>query len=341
MSYQNILEDALGEKLFLREPLSRHTTFRVGGPAKFFYLATNEEEFLQAIRIARKLAIPFYILGGGSNLIFPDHGFSGLIIKYQYSQIEIQRVLGSEVVYIYASAGTPTGTVLHRALKENLSGIEFLAGIPGTIGGAVVANAHAFFLGGFLETPKTFIEVIDKICIFTPEGDVQTVSPGRYTWEITGSNVKETGDIILGVFIRLKEGVSLDAKRYLKEYEEFRRDKPYTKFPSAGSIFRNYIFKDEEERNSVQTVGACHGMPLQRVQTFLNRGILSAGWLIDVCGLLGQRIGDAQISPEHGNFIVNLGKATASDIFSLIDLCKKSVYDKFGIKLELEVRIVK
>ncbi len=333
-----ILESELLGQLFFNEPMSRHTTFRIGGEARYFYLATSEEDFLRAINATKKLSLPFYILGGGSNVIFSDAKYNGLIIKYQLSNIIVQKIIGSKKVFLTVSAGTPTGLVLNKALKENLTGLEFLAGIPGVIGGAVVANAHAFFLGKFYDYPKTLVEHIEEIEILTQYGTREIVSPERYEWTLHGSNVEEFGDIILRVKLRVEEGVPFSSEEYLKEYEEFRRDKPYTKFPSAGSIFRNYSLKQGEEVKNFSTISE---KDLSRVQSFLNKGILPAGWLIQMCGLLGHTNGSAQISAEHGNFIVNKGNATASQVLALIDLSKKSVYDRFGILLQEEVKIIR
>lgn len=335
MDIQEILAQKLGNKLFFNEPLSRHSTFKIGGPARFFYLATSQEELIQAIQLARELKIRYCVLGGGSNVLFSDEGFWGLVIKNQFSSIEIKEVLGKGA-HIIVSSGTPTALVLNRALEENWTGLEFLDGIPGTIGGAVVANAHAYFLGNLYNTPRTIFQHIHKMTVLTPQGDLAEIDPSKYEWKTNGSNISTTGDIVVRVCLDVVKGVSLKAKQYLADYMEFRKEKPYSRYPTAGSIFKNYILK-KDETISIKDIDADR---LEKISKQLKNGIIPAGWAIDVCSLLGHKIGDAQIWPKHGNFIVNLGQATAKDVIALINLCKKTVYDNLGIQLQEEVRII-
>lgn len=285
------------------EPLAKHTTFDIGGPADLFYEAKTSEELVKAVKLARKLKIPYFILGGGSNLLVSDLGFKGLAIKVKTFGCRVKNKV------LITETGTPTAYVLNTALNNDLTGLEFLSGIPGTIGGAVFCNARAHFLGDFLKKPVSIGDVVSKIEVLTPNGMIKKFSGRHYPHTLSQSSIKKSGDIVLSVEFRLKKGISKKAKQYIKDYKEFRRDKSYQNYPTPGSIFQNPPRK-------------------------------SAGWLIDQCGLKGKQIGDAQISPQHANFIVNLGKAKAKDVIQLIKLAKKEVFKKFGIKLEKEICLI-
>lgn len=335
MNVQEILEEKLGGRLFFDEPLSRHTTFKIGGPARFFYLATSAEELVEAVWLARNLKIKYLVLGGGSNVLFPDEGFYGLVIKNQASSIEIEEVIGKGA-HVVAAAGTPSALVLHKAHAEDWTGLELLSGVPGTIGGAVVCNVRAFYLGSFYDKPTSMNERLHSLTVLTPEGEVVERDPDSYEWTATGSNITQTGDIVISAAMNVTKGVPLEAKRYLESYAEFRQDKPYIKHPTCGSIFRNHMLREGE------TMAGKGASPeeLERVQKFLDKGVVPTGWAIDICGLRGEKRGGAQVSATHGNFIVNLGNARAADVLELINLCKDRVYDKLGVRLQEEVRVI-
>lgn len=285
------------------EPLSKHTTFGIGGPADWFYEAKTREEFVKAVETAKKFKIPYFITGGGSNLLVSDLGFRGLVIKVKTFGCRVKNKLLS------AEAGTPTAYVLNTALKNDLTGLEFLSGVPGTIGGAILCNARAHFLGNFLKRPLSIGEVVTRIKVLTPSGKIKKFPGRHYLHTLSESSIKKSGDIVLSVEFELKKGVSKKSRQYIKDYQEFRKSQPYQNYPTPGSIFQNPPGK-------------------------------SAGWLIEKCGLKGKRIGDAQISPKHANFIVNLGQANCQDVLKLISLVKEKVKQKFGITLDEEIKIV-
>jgi len=280
--------------------MARHTTFGIGGPADLFYEVKTREELIKVVRLARKLKIPYFILGGGSNLLISDAGFRGLAIKVKTFGCRVKNELLS------AEAGTPTAYVLNIALKNDLTGLEFLSGIPGTIGGAVLCNARAHFLGDFLKKPLSIGDVVTIIEVLTPSGEIKKFPGKHYSHTLSESSIRESGDIVLSVEFELKKSVSKKARQYIKDYKEFRKGQPYQKYPTPGSIFQN---------------------PSEK----------SAGWLIEQAGLKGKKIGNAQISPKHANFIVNLGRATADDVVQLIKLAKREVKKKFGVELEEEI----
>lgn len=301
--YSAIIKELGKDRVKRNEPLSAHTTFGIGGPADLFYEGKTTDELAGAIKLARKLKISYFILGGGSDLLVSDAGFRGLAIRVKTSDCRVKNGLLS------AEAGTPTAYVLNTALKNDLTGLEFLSGIPGTIGGAVVCNARAHFLGDFFKKPLSIGDAVTRIEILTPDGEIKKFPGKHYPHTLSSSSIRESGDIILSVEFKLKKGVSKKARQYIKDYKEFRKDQPYQKYPTPGSIFQNPPGK-------------------------------AAGWLINQCGLKGKQKGDAQISSKHANFIVNLGKAKASDVVQLIKLAKKEVFKKFGIRLKEEICLI-
>lgn len=301
--YSQIIKELGKNRVKQNEPLAAHTTFGIGGSVDLLYEARTKEELIKAVELVRKLKIPFFTFGGGSNLLVSDLGFRGIAIKVKTFGCRVKNER------LYAESGTPTAYVLNTALKNDLTGLEFLSGIPGTIGGAVVCNARAHFLGDFLKKPLSIGDVVNRLEVLTLDGKIKKFPRKHYRHSLSESSIKKTGDIILSVEFELKKGVSQKAKQYLKKYTEFRRVQPYQKYPTPGSIFQNPPGK-------------------------------AAGWLIDQCGLKGKRIGNAQISPQHANFIFNLGKATTDDIVQLIKLAKKEVKKKFGIRLKEEICLI-
>lgn len=303
IEYQKVIEALGSKRVKANESLASYTTFKIGGPADLFYEAEKNEEVLKAISLAKKFKVTFFILGKGSNLLINDAGLRGLVIRMKTFGC---RIVGSTLV---AEAGTPSAYVLQTALKNDLTGLEFLSGVPGSIGGAVVCNARAHFLGNFLKKPICVGDVLSAVTVLSKAGDVKKYSGKHYSYTLSETTIKKSGDVVLSVEFKLRKSVSQKAIRYLEDYEQFRKDKPYQKFPTPGSIFQNPEGK-------------------------------SAGWLIDQSGLKGTSAGEAQISLEHGNFIINKGKAKAKDVLKLIDLAKKLVFKKFGLRLKEEIVLV-
>lgn len=332
------LQQHLDGNIIEYEPLSRHTTFRIGGSARFFYIANTVEQLVEAVKICRELSVPYYLLGGGSNVLATDDGFDGMIIKLQYKpdllrekdEIYSIKELNNEVV-LRADAMVSTAFLVRMAIEHGYIGLEFLYSVPGTIGGATVANAHTFFLGDYYKEPQTICQRIKEIEIFTRDNRIRKVSPEYYFWTMTGSNIFEKGDVVLRVYFNLKRGSKREidmAKKFFCDYKKFRALKPYIKYPSAGSVFRNHQIEADT--------------PLDRIDPmFIKKGIIPAGWLIEQAGLKGKKIGGAQISEEHGNFIINVSNAKSEDVVKLIKMCKDRVMELFGIELHEEIKIIK
>lgn len=280
-------------KLREEEPLARHSTFRVGGPARLFYEVTEIDEIPPLIGLAGKLEFPYLLFGGGSNALFPDEGFNGLVIKIAARGVKIN---GPR---IEAEAGAVVATI---------GSFGALRSIPGTVGGAIRGNAGALGI--------EIADIIESVSVFDPlSGQIRLLPREKLGMSYRDSVFKHTREIILKGFFNLaplsedkRERLSAEA---FTEAMKFRREKQPAAL-SAGSFFKNPV-------------------PYVREK--------SAGYLIDQAGLKGKRVGDAQISDAHGNFFVNLGKATSRDMLELAELAKRTVREKFGVELEAEVQI--
>lgn len=299
--------------------LAKYTTFKIGGPAQYFFIAKNKNDLIKAIKAAKKLKLRFFILGGGSNVLFSDKGFNGLVIRFQASSFKLQ---GSS---IYAEAGTKLEDIVKLATRGSLTGLEWAAGIPGTAGGAVYGNAGAFGLvtGDIIRS----VEVLDfktlriknfskKDCKFSQK---DTVFKNR-------KNL-----IILSVILKLKKGNKKQIQKKIKEYLNYRKKSHPFNFSSAGCAFENYKKKIKSQKLLKE---------FPKLKEFNKIGMIPAAFLVEESGLKGEKIGGAQISTKHANFIVNLKKAKAKDVIKLIKLAKQKVKKKFRVNLKEEVRIV-
>jgi len=284
--------------------LAPYTTFKIGGRTKYFCEARNSEDIITAITMAKKEDLPFFILGNGSNILIGDAGFDGLIIRMLNTKYQIPRSRqakrGGLNTKIIAEAGTNLGELVNESVKSGLMGLEWTAGIPGSIGGAVRGNAGA--LGSSMADLIKTVEVFDITNL-----KIQTFKNKDCKFGYRDSVFKHDKNlIILSVELELKKGNREKSEKLIKEYLKQRKQKQPLEYPSAGCIFKNP--KD-----------------------------FSAGYLIEQCGLKGKKIGKAMISEQHANFIINLGNARAKDVKKLIDLCKEKVREKFGVKLEEEI----
>jgi UDP-N-acetylmuramate dehydrogenase len=302
------------ENVLLRD----YTTFKIGGPARYFFVAKNKEDLKNAILWAKKKKLPFFILGGGSNVLFSDNGFKGLIIKLQNTQYEIRNTK------IVAEAGVPLQKLVLETAKRGLSGLENLAGIPGTLGGAIWGNAGAFGgeIGNLVEEVKTLqiangkwqiVNLKKEDCKF---GYRESIFKRRKNW------------IILEATLKLKKGNKKEIEEKIKEILKLRKEKQLLEFPSAGSVFKNVPI--EKIPKKIQ----------KKLKEKIKNGFLPAGAIIEAVGLKGYKIGNAKIVEKHANFIVNLGSAKGKDVLGLIEKVKNEVKRKFGIEMEEEIELV-
>ncbi len=315
-------------------PLKNYTTFRIGGPAEYFLKAKTKEDLIEGISAAQKKGLPFFILGKGSNLLVSDKGYRGLIINFQFSPALSQKG-GVQKDKIVAGAGTELKELVNVSAKKGLTGLEWAAGIPGTVGGAVYGNAGAF--GKSIKDVVKSAEVFDvktgKIEIFKNKPRTfshQKMRDKDCQFGYRSSIFKNKKNlIILSVQIQLKKGKKKEIKEKIREYLEYRKKKHPLNFPSAGSIFMNC-------ESGITNYELIKKFP--ELKEFKKRGEVPAGWLIEKCGLKGKKIGEVKISEKHTNFIVNLGKGKAKDVKKLINLAKKKVKNKFKVELKEEIQ---
>ncbi len=277
-----------------QEPMNRHTTFRVGGLADFYTEPASVPELEAILALCRKEKMPFYILGNGSNLLVADSGYRGVMVSISRGWSEIT-VYGSQ---IRAGAGALLSQVAKKALQASLTGLEFAAGIPGSVGGAVMMNAGAY--GSDMSAVLTSATVLDL------QGKVLTIPATDLELGYRSSCIQKRGYVVLEAVFLLEEG---DADKILGRMEELakqRRSKQPLEYPSAGSTFK-------------------------RPAGYF------AGKLIQDAGLRGYSVGGAQVSEKHCGFVVNRGDATADDVMKLCRDVRQKVLEQFGVELELEV----
>lgn len=282
------------EQIQLQEPMSRHTTFRVGGPADI-YVLPQINQVKEVLQLCSTFDIPICIKGNGSNLLVGDKGIRGVVLELGKNATDIS-VAGT---HITAEAGAILGAVAKKALEQSLTGLESAAGIPGTVGGAVVMNAGAY---GW-EMKDSLV----KVTVLTRELEVKELTSEELALSYRHSNVLDNGYVVLKAEFALTPGNQEEIQAAMEDYRQRRQDKQPLNYPSAGSTFKR------PEGNF-------------------------AGKLIQDAGLRGFQVGGAQVSEKHCGFVVNKENATAADIMSLISQVQEKVRDQFGVTLEPEVK---
>ncbi len=280
------------------EPMSAHTTFRAGGKASCFAEPT-EEELAELMSFVTAEGLPYFILGNGSNVLFSDAGYDGLVISIGKNMAQIRTDGGA----ITAGAGALLSSVAAEALRQGLTGLEFASGIPGSVGGGVFMNAGAY--GGELK------DVISRVTALTPAGEKKTYRTEELDFSYRHSifTAEAAGEIVLSADFSLKEGDPDRIRETMQDLNARRREKQPLEFPSAGSTFK-------------------------RPEGHF------AGKLIQEAGLMGYAVGDAMVSTKHAGFVVNTGKASASDIYAVICHVQETVLEMSGVRLEPEVRLI-
>lgn len=291
---RRILND---DQILLDVPMKEHTSMRVGGKAKMLVLPSSVSEILETVKYLYENNIPYYVIGNGTNLIVHDSGYSGVIIKISdnFSSVAIDENI------ITAKSGASIVSVSNMACENSLSGLEFAAGIPGTVGGAVVMNAGAY--DGEMK------DVVFETTCIDNAANVVGLSFDDMQFGYRTSRMQKDNLVVLEVKMRLQGGNKDEIREKMKDLNKRRREKQPLNFPSAGSIFK-------------------------RPEGYF------AGKLIEEAGLRGYQIGGAQVSEKHCGFIINTGTATASDVIELIEFIKKRVYETSGVMLQQEVKIL-
>ncbi len=288
----------------LQEPMSAHTTFRIGGPADYFVEAGNESVLKELLLLCKETETPFFILGNGSNLLVSDEGYRGVMISLRgFDEISFREGEGTEAGKMIMTAGS--GVLLSKAAMQaaerGLTGFEFAGGIPGTLGGAVTMNAGAY--GGEIR------DVILSARVMTKAGDVRELSTEELALSYRHSIIQEKDLIVLSADFAFDHGDEEQIKEQMRQLNARRREKQPLEYGSAGSTFK-------------------------RPEGYF------AGKLIQDAGLKGYRSGDVMVSEKHGGFVVNVGKGTCRDAMRVIEHVQRTVYEQFGVELELEVKRV-
>ena len=296
MSWRDELARELAGAVLFKEPLARHTSYRIGGPAEAYVRPRDLEGVRRVLRIAVQAAVPVFVIGEGSNLLVSDRGVPGIVLNLREAAGGLR--IRDEVVEV--GAGLPLQEVVEATARAGLAGLENLAGIPGTVGGAVVMNAGAF--------GTEFFDLAFDIDVLTAEGEILTVPRSQMDVGYRRGYVPVSG-VILAARLRLARGDRRKLEVRIREILERRAAKQPLEYPSCGSVFK-------------RPPGDY------------------AGRLIEASGCKGLRIGAAQVSEKHANFIVNLGGATAEDVLAVIREVRRRVAEQFGVVLEPEVRFV-
>jgi len=277
------------------EPMTKHTSYGIGGPARAYITPADQEDLATILRFAKENNITTFFAGSGSNLLVADEGFDGIIISLgkSFTRLNIE---GNRVE---AEVGVMLGKMVKETTKRNLTGLESMIGVPGTLGGALVMNAGAF--GGEISN------CLDTINVMTMNGSIKTYKQSEIDFSYRHSTFP-ADEILVSAAFTLKKKPAQEIQSQRAQASQGRKDTQPLKFRSAGSVFKN------------------------------PKPDLAAGYLIDQAGLKGTRRGDAEISPKHANFFVNHGQAKAEDVVALIRLAKKTVKEKFNVNLELEIK---
>ncbi|HHV99691.1 MAG TPA: UDP-N-acetylmuramate dehydrogenase [Clostridiaceae bacterium] len=285
------------ENVLIDEPMSKHTSFKVGGNADLLVLPQNTDQLIEIVQICREREYPFFVMGNGTNLIVKDKGIRGVVIK-TFGGLQNFRVCDD---MIEAESGILLSKLSNIALKNSLTGLEFASGIPGTLGGAVVMNAGAYY--GEMKDVVVWTRYLDR------QGFVKEIEYEQHQFGYRTSFIQTNGGIVLKSRLKLRKGNCSEIKALMDDLAKRRKEKQPLDMPSAGSVFKR------------------------------PEGYYS-GQLIESCGLRGYSIGGAQVSNKHCGFIVNNGNATAKDIIALIKFVQDKVKSEFGVELQTEVKIV-
>lgn len=282
-----------------QEPMKNHTTFKIGGPAQCFITINQIEELKEVLRVANEYNISITIVGNGSNLLVSDKGIRGITLKMKLEKIEIQEK--GEIIQITVGAGEKLGKLAQICLQKEITGLEELSGIPGTIGGAIRMNAGAH--------GKEIKDIVKLVKGIDYQGKEKVFQKHELAFGYRDSIFKREKYIITEATFVLRKGKKEDIKAKMQEYAKYRKEKQPIEFPSAGSTFK-------------------------RGEDFITAK------LIDEIGLKGYAIGDAQVSTKHSGFVINKGNATAKDVLKLVACIKNKVYEKCKKEIELEIEII-
>lgn len=287
------------EKILFNEPMNKHSTFRIGGPAECLIKIGNVNELKEILKFVKENAITLTIIGNGSNILVSDKGIRGITLIINIEKLEIQD--NNDEVKVNVGAGEKIGKLARVFLEKEITGLEELSGIPGTIGGAVRMNAGAH--------GKEMKDIVKCVKCIDYQGNEKEFTNQEMKFEYRKSRIKEENYIVTEVELILEKGKKEEMKEKMDEYAKYRKEKQPIEFPNAGSIFK-------------------------RGEDFITAK------LIDEAGLKGYSIGGAEVSTKHSGFIINKGNATMQDVLKLVKHVEDEVYKKFNKKIELEIEVI-
>ncbi len=305
----------------LHEPMAKHTTFRLGGCARLYVVATSSEELVQAVETALVLEIPWAVIGGGTNLLVADEGFEGVVIQAAHQALRV------EDTSVVVESGAISTLVARKTVEAGLTGFEWAVGLPGTIGGAAYGDAGCY--GGEMRDAVVAVDVYD-----VTRRQRRTLTNKECRFGYRDSLFKHERFIILACELKLERATDVDASRAkMNAILHERKDEQPLGASSAGCVFKNVEYQDEQAIDALR-----HKVEVPTSMLATKR--IAAGWLIDQAGLKGAYVGDFRVSEKHGNFLLNAGHGRAEDVLTLITYIKTNVHERFGIELHEEVQML-
>lgn len=296
------------------EPIGPHTHFKLGGPAEFFAVCTTRQQAVDVITYLRRADVRTFVLGGGANVVFPDSGVRGVIVQLRNEEFTADGNL------VTIGAGMNTGKVASLALQHGLTGIEFIVGIYGTLGGAVRGNA-----GAFGTEMKDIVVACDVIA---PDHQLRRLSNAQMQFGYRDSLAKHADLTVVSVQLRLKPGDVAAARKLIFDHTAYKRSHQPLGIPSAGCMFKNYqLSRDDDSLR-------------EKFKAHVKGGQLPAWVFVSDAGFAGRQIGGIEISSQHANFFLNRGQGKASDVLMLTSLVKQKVRERYGIQLREEVQFL-
>jgi len=294
--YKQLLAEGIDrENILMNEPMNKHTSFKTGGKADYFIKAYLIEEIKSVLKISKEKKIPLFILGNGTNILVKDEGYRGIILQIKLEDIKIE---GTNVI---VQSGVKNAFLASKLLDNSLTGFEFAAGIPGTIGGAIKMNAGAY--------GSEIMDIVEEVTFLDYEGNIHTIDNSECEFSYRHSKFFNEKSVILETKLNLAKGNKEEIQEKMNELAKQRKEKQPLEYPNAGSTFKrgeNYI----------------------------------TAKLIDECGLKGYSIGGAEVSKKHAGFIINRNNATSTEVLKLIEYVKTKVKEKTGEDINLEIEII-
>lgn len=287
------------DKILYNEPMSKHTTFKIGGPAECFIKIDNVKDLKEILSFSKENEVPLTVIGNGSNVLVLESGIKGITVCIKLEGIELKEE--KDFCILKVASGEKIGKVSRMMCNKEISGMEELLGIPGTIGGAIKMNAGAH--------GKEIKDLVTKVTCIDYDGNIKEFTNEEMKFGYRKSILKEEKYIVLEAEFKLQKGNKNEIEEKIEEYSKYRREKQPIEYPSAGSTFK-------------------------RGEDFITAK------LIEDAGLKGYSIGGAEVSTKHSGFIINKGNAKAKDVLDLVEYVKEEVYKKFSKNIELEIEVI-